>query len=456
MTPAHPAIPAAAVSAVPRRCPECGTEQSSKPRARPGFWGDPSRWIPALLVCLMIGFQVATPWVLAHRRYSMRVPGASGGSRGESIMALQLTREGLRRAAETDGREQRRIEAFLGEFTKDWHPTALGAMDPAALLVIGLWSEDPSVPKPEYQSRLILGYPVSWLSIGDSSFDFDHQQITAARVDWTSLNANRPGWRTSLGIEFDTLVFLVVATCAMTWAASRLLRPHRTGSKIRALREHWWAAAIALTAVAVAYPHPISTDSYRGFSDEDQAKSVYDPKAYVSTKVTLHEIRTLAAGDDGATRVAKLLNERFYAVRQYLARMGAAKPTDRITIGWRPQTISGSHSFLFGWPAHVTTLAVWEKPAPIGVPAVLDSTWHANFHLTGGRLALNKGVWPGTSVDMWFNTSGMVYNATAIFIAWWLARAILNSGLFFRARRRAAKGLCTACGYDLRTLPSRA
>lgn len=246
-------------------------------------------------------------------------------------------------------------------------------------------------------------------------------------------------------------VSLVVGSLAAAWLTSRLLRPVRRGSKSRALRDRWWLVGVTLAFVAVATPVPVPVVPMPASQLEMWRPIWFTVDTHFETGVRLDQLRAIASQGDADGKLAELLEREFSKLGP--PRLESYRSAgELIEVGWRSRTRAEQSRFTFGWPECIASIALTRAQAPADAPHQFGKPPIAHFGWERASLHFNLGAWPGTWTSVHFSTLHAIHTAAMILILWWLVRTVLHSGLFFRRRRRAARGLCTACGYDLKGL----
>lgn len=437
------------------RCPECGHHAAAKQPLPTTFWKDPTRWIPAAFLTLLIAFQFATPLILPFGTFTSRVSNTRGGSLGpDNCTAFPLTRDELARAAAEPGVERARIRSILDHLVSlqnDWH---WGSQDPSAHMVVDYWWDQPATRRSFFRPALAIGYPIRWATVGDADSVLlqDYWSIELLMV---SLPGPAGQQSTRLLSATPTeLLGLFLAVSLVVWLVIKCLRPVRVGVRRQGLRRWWPALACGISMVLAAIPVPSTPSSKRAAESQPE----YFPKYMVSitgitnSGVTLHKATEIAQSPDAETVFANTLNAAFERADRGPYK-GRVIPKDAsIVIGFQSTANTSQTHISVGWPARFLTLKVWPKPAPVGVPPREGQTVWVARYWRNISVALNAGAWPGTSYTGLLYPLHFLVNLVGVMALWYLLRALLRTNLFFRTRKRLAKGQCTNCGYDLKGL----
>lgn len=439
----------------PLRCPECGRSASADSRSKKtGFWADPVRWMPAVLLWVLVGFQLATPVVLPDRVRTTALHQTDVQYTGTfGVLAEGTTWDDIAQAAGGSSRHALKLAPLVQQLTSPTHLNSWVDSDPAALIVLDdctiLPYRDPML------RRLSIGCIDPWLQVTDT------EPYTGFVSTWECVCF---GWKSGGASASIRWVLIYTANFVLTLLLGglafcfvfHLWRPNRAGrTHPSARRTRFFFAAGAFIAI-VAMPTPPSRqfDQADGF-DWDLLGRRWG--GTLLTELTLSQLRESAQGQEPEIAVARTIydagSKRMPAA---VLPPGSEHVPSLASISLFPVTPCDETWIRFGWPQTFLWTVVREKQPATGATEAESAFRWGSTSRHSVYLTKNSGGWPGTSIHMGFHTAAFALSLTIGLAVWWLFRKLLHSGLFHGSRKRAARGLCVGCGYDLKRLRRRA
>lgn len=440
------------------RCPECGCAANYDTAYRKqGFWTDPVRWMPAMLLALLVGFQFATPLVLPDRVETVYTTATTIPANDPfqypqhpAWFGRTVTWEEIELAAKGSAREVEMMAPFLDQITTADHYLTWKGIDPAARVVLADgWIADNSDRGYRHEPWLWLGLFDTWLH-GQEVHGFPAPTSGNWHTVYLPLPGNAPGFR-YLRIDHAMLAFTVAQAALVVCCLRLLARPRRRGFLRPWFRSPWVWLTIAASITLAAMPTRMGPNADRVQSNSQQPSS-FTP--WQSTSITIEKLRTLATGPEPAVAVARAIVEaRSRRTQAEADRPAWSNPGQWVAcIGAARQTQVTTTSVTIGWPDAFAQLGTREKSTPQGAAATPGRFRIFEPSRHGFLASTNSGAWPGRSIWIQAYSAPLSFVLLLMLTIWWLFRALMRSQLFFRGRKRAARGLCVACGYDLQGL----
>ncbi len=460
--------PSAAAKRV--RCPECGAASQRADASPRGFWRDPRRWVPGVVLVMLVVAELATPLYLPDYVSGLQRLGPS--ARPCILDFGDLTLDEFEQAAFGDVQALHRIQACLIRIANQDSWSTLQGTDPAAEVFAAV-QQGRSRDRDGWLTLLVscLGFPQPWLRVEDDHWYQPAFELSASELRFTWSTKNTRSGAYVVSVQWAQLAWDVGCPIFLACICGVLSRHRRLPSRRARPPMRLVVFTCAVIGACILTPSPsclVPNPLLAGGSSW-----IFGVGPVRLEGVTLHALRAMATKQDGAARLAIMINEQrkalvAAAVAAFsgsfsVAGSGAASPLRmredlpfEVGIGCREVTDHVQSCINFGWPGRATLGTLTMHGSPKGVPPVPG---HCELEFDNGNgvtITLNKGAWPGMSLSGWIAWKQLVLDVMLIATAYWLVRGAISLGHGTRRRRRADRGCCIHCGYDLNGLCSAA
>lgn len=427
-------------------CPECGSER--------GVRGRSSRWPAAICVGLALAGIVVGAVLDVRTSADVRHIGTYyepiGSARTVAAVRLIAESNDLTPVVEQLQRMLRRSGRFTGNEISD-----------DAALSLFHWS----VWRPDQMSGFWLGHPI-WLvsqtslPVGaDSSSSFDRDdQLSFWRTDWgISVSWFTSAWldegvsTRSLLLVLDALAFLVLLSLVAWWLAGLIwtgiakVFGQRLGPMCRWRRFVQGAACLGVAGLAlipyrwdaVLSSGPVTPFRSSELTREDLEQRVREGTAEEAVREAILSLTESVVLDQEvafAFMESRTLDERATSV---------GWPSDWVVLretDWWREPLYEPERFPNIYGAVDPNATAYEIPGrPLRV-----RLFQGDLHIF---LPIRDAASSSRSIHV--GLMALALNVVMLLIVWWLALAVTRLARRVTERRRARRGACLRCGYDL-------